>query len=269
MTVKKLIILPAILFAGFSFAQPGQDIVSAELAFANTAKTRSTKTAFLQYMDSTAVVFEKGKIHNGLQYWNKREESNGKLLWHPSFFAMSASGDLGFTTGPWEYRASLQDSAAASGQYTTIWTKNKNGEWKFLLDIGVFYEPSLFHQQPLESFDKLIPAKEPVDILAIENKFIREFAGKKSAAYTNMLTENSWLNIDRKSPLRTAGDILPELATLPAGMIFTPIAGGVSAARDMAYVYGSIQYEKKKENYLRIWVHTEKGWKIVLQVIKK
>lgn len=269
MTAKKLIILPAIFCTTFSFAQSGQEVVSAELAFANTAKTQSTKKAFLQYMDSTAVVFERGEIHNGIQYWNKREESNGKLLWHPSFFAMSASGDLGFTTGPWEYRASMQDSAAASGQYTTVWTKNKNGEWKFLVDIGVSYAPSLFDQQPLERSGQFIPGKEPVNILSIENKFIREYTEKGSIAYRNILTENSWLNIEQKQPLRTVDEVLPELATLPSGMIFIPVAGGISTARDMAYVYGTVQYEKKKENYLRIWVHTAAGWKILLQVIKK
>ncbi len=269
MAIKKLIILPAIFITGFSFAQPGQEIVTAELAFAGTAKTQSVKAAFLQYMDSAAVVFNKGEIYNGIEYWNKSEENSSKLLWHPSFFAMSVSGDLGFTTGPWEYRASLEDSVTGSGQYTTVWIKNRNGEWKFLIDLGVSFKPNLFQQQSLKKFSTFIPADGPVDILAIENKFIHVFTEKGVNAYNDMLTENSWLNTDRKHPLQTSALVLPELASLPAEMSFIPIAGGVSAARDIAYVYGVIQYEKKKENYLRIWVHTEKGWKILLQVIKK
>jgi len=268
MKAKKLIILPAVFLVNFSFAQSGQEVASAELAFANTAKTKSTKAAFLQYMDSSAVVFDKGNIYNGIQHWNKQEESSSKLLWHPSFFAMSASGDLGFTTGPWEYRASMEDSVAASGQYTTIWAKNKNSEWKFLVDMGVYYSPSLFHQQSLQEFNTFIPAKEPVDILSVEHKFIRKFSENGPAAYKDFLTENSWLNTDRKQPLQTTATVLSALAALPAKMIFTPVAGGVSAARDMAYVYGIIQYESKKENYLRIWVNTATGWKILLQVIK-
>lgn len=268
MKAKKLIILPAVLLVNFSFAQSGREVASAELAFANTAKTKSTKTAFLQYMDSTAVVFDKGNIYNGIQHWNKQEETSGKLLWHPSFFAMSVSGDLGFTTGPWEYRASMQDSVTGSGQYTTIWIKNKNEGWKFLVDMGVYYKPSLFHQQSQQEFNTLIPSKEPVDILSVEQKFIREFEGNGPAAYKGLLTENSWLNIDRKQPLQTATAVLSALAALPAKMAFTPVAGGMSAARDMAYVYGTIQYEGKKENYLRIWVNTATGWKILLQVIK-
>jgi ketosteroid isomerase-like protein len=266
---KPWFILPSILCSSICFAQTNQEVVKAELDFASTAKTKSMKTAFLQYMDSSAVVFERGEIHNGMQFWNKSEENSGKLLWQPSFFAISASNDLGFTTGPWEYRPSLEDSVAGSGQYTTVWAKNKNGEWKFLIDLGVSYKPTMFHQQTLKKFNLSTPAERTVDILSIENKFIRDVAERGIAAYNDRLVENTWLNIDRKQPIQTSLLVLTELATLPPGMIFTPVAGGVSAARDLAYVYGTIQYEKKKENYLRIWAHTEKGWRVLLQVIKR
>lgn len=269
MIKKHWFILPAIFCSSICFAQPTQEVVKAELDFASAAKTKSMKAAFLQYMDSTAVVFEGGEIHNGVEFWSKSEESSGKLLWQPSFFAISASNDLGFTTGPWEFRPSMQDSVAGSGQYTTVWAKNKNGEWKFLVDLGVSYRPSMFAQPSLKKFNLSVPAEGTVDIFSIENKLIHAIAEKGPAAYNDLLVENSWLNTDRKQPIQTSALVLAELNTLPPGMTFSPVAGGVSAARDLAYIYGTIGYEKKKENYLRIWVHTEGGWKILLQVLRR
>jgi|GEM_PF-302931 len=258
-----------ILLTRIVAAQPANEVVSAELAFANTAKTQTMKKAFLQYMDSTAVVFENGEIHNGFAFWSNAPESNGKLLWHPSFYGMSRSNDIGFTTGPWEYRATMNDSAAASGQYTTIWIRNGKGEWKFLVDLGVSYRGSLFPDQSLSSCAPLLSsATNDTSALAIENRFLQAFTTNRELAARQFLHPDSWLNTDRKHPVQTSSAIFPELIGLPSETAFEPIACGMSSSHDLAYVYGTVRYSNKKENYLRIWGYGEKGWKIILQVIK-
>ncbi|RYG47142.1 MAG: nuclear transport factor 2 family protein [Chitinophagaceae bacterium] len=269
MILKRSLILPAFLFTQICFAQLHEEVVKAEISFASTAKTESTKKAFLRYMDSTAVVFQNGESYNGMQYWNRAKEGSAKLLWQPAFFAMSASRDLGFTTGPWELRRSLQDSIADSGQYTTIWKKSSNGEWKFLVDLGVNYTPALHQEQSLQKFEIAGAGKGAGNILSIEDDFIQEFVVKGVTAYEGLLMEKSWLNTDGKHPIQNAALVMAELKTLPAETSFKPIASGVSAANDLGYVYGTVQYGSKKENYLRVWVNTENGWRILLQVIKK
>jgi ketosteroid isomerase-like protein len=259
-----------LMISGMLCSQEQNAVVNAELAFAKTAKDFTMKKAFLSHMDSAAVVFQGGTIYNGHEYWNKAKESGAKLLWHPAFFGLSRAGDLGFTTGPWEYRASLKDSVAASGQYTTIWRRLKNGEWKFLVDLGVDYEESLFDQQPLTSSGGFSSSgKKDTSFIAIEQKFITAFTKDRETAFRKFLHPGSWLNTDGKHPIQTSARILAELEKLPAAIQFEPIAGGVSASRDIAYVYGTIRYEKKNENYLRIWGRTGEGWKIILQVIKR
>jgi ketosteroid isomerase-like protein len=60
------------------------------------------------------------------------------LTWTPVGADMSASGDLGYTYGTYEFRS--KDKAGKPtiehGKYTTIWKKQKDGSWKVVLDMG-------------------------------------------------------------------------------------------------------------------------------------
>ncbi len=264
------ILLATTMISSISVAQTRSEVVQAELSFAATARSSTMKKAFLENMDSAAVVFEQGKIFNGFEYWTKAAESRGKLLWHPAFNGLSQAGDLGFTTGPWEYRATMADSVIACGQYTTVWRKNKKGEWKFLVDLGVDYLGNLFDSQPLSSSEIFVPAKKnDTSALAIEQRFLEKFLLGKQKAFEQSIHYNSWLNTDGQHPYQLAALVLPELAKLPEGISFQPVTGGMSSSRDLAYIYGTVSYDGKQENYLRIWGHTKDGWKIILQVIKK
>ncbi|MET0465427.1 MAG: hypothetical protein ABW007_19860 [Chitinophagaceae bacterium] len=270
MKKRCIALLSMITIATLSIAQTRNAVVQAELSFAATAKEFTMKKAFLDNMDSAAVVFEQGKILNGVRHWTASTESNGKLLWHPSFNGLSLAEDLGFTTGPWEYRTTLKDSAIACGQYTTVWKKNKKGEWKFLADLGVDYRDNMFGQQHLSSSEAFTPAsKSDTSALAIEEIFLAKFKADKQKAFEQSIHYNTWLNSDGMRPVQLAALVLPELAKLPASISFKPVSGGMSSSRDLAYVYGMVSYENKQENYLRIWGHTKDGWKIILQVIKK
>jgi ketosteroid isomerase-like protein len=270
MSSRYIFLFITAITANTSIAQIRSEVVNAEFSFAATAKAFTMKKAFLENMDSTAVVFEQGQILNGIEYWSKAAESPGKLLWHPAFNGMSQAGDLGFTTGPWEYHAKPESPVIASGQYTTVWKKNKNGEWKFLVDLGVDYSINMFGQQRLSASETFVPAKKnDTSALNIEYKFLELFTADKQKAFEQSVYYNTWLNTDGRQPLQLAALVLPELSKLPETLSFKPVAGGMSSSRDLAYVYGVISYGEKQENYLRIWGHTKDGWKIIVQVIKK
>lgn len=270
MKLWNLALMASILAARIATAQQANEIVTAELAFAATAKAQTMKKAFLAYMDSTAVVFNRGKISNGFESWNKAPESDGKLLWHPAFYCLSQAGDLGFSTGPWEYRATLEDTVSGSGQFTTIWKKNSRGEWKFLADLGVSFPNTLLNKEPLRDAGQFISStKNDTSAFAIENGFLEAFRTDRATAFGQYLHRNSWLNIDGIEPLQTTSVILTKLTGLPEGTSFKPVAGGMSLSRDLAYVYGFVDYGTKKENYLRVWGREREGWRIVLQVIRE
>ena len=65
------------------------------------------------------------------------------LRWKPEYADISASGDLGYTYGP--YTLTFLDAAGKkvtrTGRYFTIWKKQKDGSWKVVIDNGVQDDP--------------------------------------------------------------------------------------------------------------------------------
>ena len=60
------------------------------------------------------------------------------LTWTPVKAEMSASGDLGYTYGNYVYTAKNKEGklVANYGKYTSIWKKQKDGQWKVIVDMG-------------------------------------------------------------------------------------------------------------------------------------
>ena len=60
------------------------------------------------------------------------------LTWTPVKAEMSASGDLGYTYGNYVYTAKNKEGklVANYGKYTSIWKKQKDGQWKVVVDMG-------------------------------------------------------------------------------------------------------------------------------------
>ena len=134
-----LITLVLTTYAGL--AQPSVDsMMQTEKNFANTSLVASTKEAFVKFIDTAGIVFEKGKPVNGFELYSKSDRRPGILTWEPEYAEISSSNDFGYTTGPWRYYANtLKDDPLARGHFITVWHLNKNGEWKFLIDFGINY----------------------------------------------------------------------------------------------------------------------------------
>jgi len=60
------------------------------------------------------------------------------LTWTPVKAEMSASGDLGYTYGNYIYTAKNKEGklVANYGKYTSIWKKQKDGQWRVEVDMG-------------------------------------------------------------------------------------------------------------------------------------
>lgn len=60
------------------------------------------------------------------------------LTWSPVKAEMAASGDLGYTYGNYVYTAKDKNGKPVVnyGKYTSIWKKQKDGQWKVVLDMG-------------------------------------------------------------------------------------------------------------------------------------
>ena len=118
-------------------AQNAQALVVAEKAFEKSCLESGIRNGFLANVDSNGIDFsEKGPV-DARQFWRSLPAFDGIFSWSPAYSELSISGDWGYTTGNYEHRPkTLKDPPDECGQYTTLWGKNDQGEWKYLMDIG-------------------------------------------------------------------------------------------------------------------------------------
>ncbi len=68
-------------------------------------------------------------------YYSGKSDTSFTLQWEPVFEKISESGDLGYTYGIWTSTEKASHNVS-KGTYITIWQKQKDGSWKFVLDSG-------------------------------------------------------------------------------------------------------------------------------------
>ena len=141
--IKAVFLFAALLAAAPAPASDFDDLVAAERAFAADASAHNTRAAFLAFLAEDGLVFDPGPT-SGQRVWEARKENKAKLEWAPELAEVSASGDLGYTSGPWRYTPEGAEKPAAFGHYFTVWRKGADGKWKVLIDHGVNHGEAAF-----------------------------------------------------------------------------------------------------------------------------
>lgn len=111
-------------------------MIAAEHDFAAQAADKGNRTAFLAFMTDDAIAFSPERV-SAKSYWSGRSESKALLSWAPNFADISLNGTLGYTTGNWEWRQTKGSDPSAFGEFITIWQKQEDGAFKWVLDIGI------------------------------------------------------------------------------------------------------------------------------------
>lgn len=269
---KKLIAPILLLTAYTAYTQKNIDgLVNAERSFAGYAVKNGVKAAFLKFADSNAVEFDHGKPVNSMQSWTSKTERGGILNWHPQFAEIASSNDLGYTTGPWTFQPkTLQDSVMARGQYNTVWHMDKNGNWKFLVDLGVSPTPvnNAKEVQKIKANKFVKTAGDQESLLKAEEAFVKSYQNSKGVAYRQYLSYKSILTRNKSLPATTSKDRFDIIALTPEGIEFSLIGSGMASSGDLGYVYGTAALNGKQENFLRVWRKEKNGWKIALEVLR-
>jgi ketosteroid isomerase-like protein len=135
-----ILLLPAAPFATTKKPLKGSDLlVQLEANFAADV-AKHGHDAFLTYFAEDGVeVVDGGGFDNkdGMRKQPPWPEGT-TLTWTPVKAEMAASGDLGYTYGNYIYTAKNKDGklVANYGKYTSIWKKQKDGQWKVVVDVG-------------------------------------------------------------------------------------------------------------------------------------
>ncbi len=114
-----------------------QEIQQADIEFSNFSRQHGMRKAFMEYIDDDGVMMRDNAMPiigaNAIEYISSMNDSSIQLTWEPRGGDVAKSGDLGFTYGVYELKDSVNRQ---KGTYVTIWKKQSDGKWKFVLDSG-------------------------------------------------------------------------------------------------------------------------------------
>ncbi len=150
-----IILLLAVAIGVLLLAYPSKNrrvelksLVDSEAAFARKSATEGIRPAFLAYLADDAVVL-RPTPEPGRQAYANSPIVPGMLTWKPTYADVSRAGDLGYTTGPYQFtRKSNGESSVAFGDYVTVWTREDAGPWRALVDVGVSHPKPPQEQTP-------------------------------------------------------------------------------------------------------------------------
>jgi ketosteroid isomerase-like protein len=291
-SVTKNILACSLALASIAFAQKGDvrqgnrlAVVEAERAFACAAATKGTRDAFLEFLADDGIIFQPGPV-NGKQFWQARAPRKGLLSWEPIFADVSLAGDLGYTTGPYEFRPNgADDKPIAFGQYFTIWKKQTDGSWKVALDRGTSNPQPSGPIEPLQFAKDERPVTGKVDIDAATGRALllkleAEFSNASSSqgiekAFRFNLADGARLFRENSFPAVGKPAALAALSTRKAILTWQPAMADISRSGDLGYTYGTYDLkasgsDQKPEhgNYVRVWQRQTNGrWKVVIDIL--
>ena len=273
------------MLVGSSQAQEStslKSLVNAERAFAKAATDKSTKEAFSANLSDSGVIFQAGPL-NGKEFYDQVDKGNDLLIWEPLYADIAQSGDWGYTTGPWKFKADRADTAfAGGGYYVSCWSKI-DGEWKVSLDIGIGIQnmnsKETYHYSKISSVSAKagVPSGKAA-IMSTENEFLQTYSKLGLHAYMPVFSPETRLYRPGKLPYYSSNEQRMEgLTDKDKKFTFEPIDASMAASGDMGYVYGKViieissNGEKRTVNgsYLRIWKKEKGGdWKTILDLIR-
>jgi len=114
------------------------ELLSADRAFAAMAQTDGVPAAFAEYASSDALIVTSREVLNGRDAivasyadW----PAGARLEWAPETGRVSARGDMGWTWGNSVYIA--PDGARTTGRYVSVWTRDVEGNWRYVFDAPI------------------------------------------------------------------------------------------------------------------------------------
>lgn len=104
--------------------------IDAERAFAADAQKIGQWTAFRKWSSPNATMFtpQAGKAHDFLK---PLKDPPVAVFWWPGRSYVSCDGNTAVNTGPW-----VREWGKSVGYFTTVWQRQADGSWKWLLDHG-------------------------------------------------------------------------------------------------------------------------------------
>ena len=265
-------------------------VVEAEHAFAQKSIDEGMKPAFLAYAAPEGVIVNRRGPVNAIETWSQRNPApTGLLTWWPTYADVSHAGDMGWTTGPYEFREKPTDEKPAdTGHFFTVWRKQPDGAWKWVLDLGVLHpapattETVLTYPAALRNNAR--PAGPwPVNVetarqsLAEAERALSDASASQGFRAALLVRADDSLRLYRQGTYPVVGreSVAKAVKVLGEFITWKPLKADVSASGDLGYAYGTYELRAKQSDgkpaeqghYARVWKRGRGGaWRVVFNV---
>lgn len=273
-------------------------LVEAERSFSRTSDEKGIREAFLAWLAPDAIVFRPIPVEGRPVYESMDPAGPAHLIWEPEVAEIAASGEMGYTSGPYRLSPKRGAEPMRFGHYVSVWKKQPDGAWRVFLDIGVPHDPPA-SQAPVKDVVSPRPGRD-FGSLSLEAhrdeggvvaKRMAEFdqaVGQRGyrRALANFATSDVRVYRPGKLPV-TGKDRIKDLIPISAGRIDPPMGPASPDARqayqgrfqvhvawsgDLAVTFGRTEQAKTRTaaetaSFLKIWRKDAAGtWRISLDI---
>ncbi len=259
-------------------------MIEAERNFAKASVTKGRNAAFVDNLADDCLVYNKTWLTKGRQFFRDQKPAPVVLKWEPEFADISAGGDFGVTTGPWEiqeYRPGTQP--LLKGYFLTVWKKQADGAWKVILDNGAIMSVPEKNEhkvsfpegadKPRKDFKAADAQTASAELKKTDLQFLE--AWKKEPVpdtYLSYLATDCRIMRPGALPATTVESVDKMLAE--EDMLATWICAGstVAPSGDLGFTYGLFTRQSEEKyaegSYVRIWKKQADGtWKILIEMV--
>lgn len=238
------------------------------------------KKAFLTFLSDDAILFRPGPV-NGKDVWRKAKETTAQLEWRPTLACVAASGELGYTSGPWVFTPEAHlDQPPQYGYFVSVWKKERDGSWRVVLDLGtttgipeedtVLVVPSVV-QRPSPKAPSVKGERRMVQNAEEKFSATAHNAGLFSA-YGEFVGEDGRIYREGIPPIAGRAAVLNYFSERRIRMQSSVTTCVVSKSCDFAYTYGtysSAQDDSHESGYfVRMWrKDVASKWKLAVEIL--
>jgi ketosteroid isomerase-like protein len=269
-------------------------MIEAERAFAARALVIGWKDAFLEFFAPNAVGFAEGKPGPARDQIAKNPDppKDLQLIWEPRYGDVSASGEIGYLTGPVRnIRASRDGGQPRHSNYASIWKRQRDGSFKVVMDVGINTPsavpfPAGFTRAPHDNrftgdYDDSTPPLGTADGLL--NSVLKTSPVR---AYRSRLADGVRFHRQNQMPVVGQAAATKWLASQRAVSSADSQFSEVARSGDIGYTWGTFTIAPTRTVtaegrgraqtvnvevgfYVRVWVRERNGqWKVALDVLQ-
>jgi ketosteroid isomerase-like protein len=270
------ILLFVLLFAD-SLKTELDSLAQAEREFARLSLAQGVRDAFLANLGEDSIIFRPNAVAGRQWFENNPPPPTLRLEWAPEFADIASSGDLGYTTGPFERRRTPQDPPAF-GHYVTLWRKQADGKWKVALDTGISHAMS---PKPASVASPRISSdvqkqRAPNEIEAARAALVQREGRYSSDPQSVLVQLDSAARVYREGgfPVMGRNAIRDALSGVKGAFTWKLTKVEVSKSADFGYTYGTADFKPadaskpiESSNFVRIWKKQGADWKVLLDLL--